>query len=178
MTIGTWWENCHQNWTNLHGCLRGRMIQNRAEFKRIFHHSPGIWKIPWKPSTKPTLYERIPFILVVKFLGWYRSMLSRGMLESSFSCGVLPEGIGEFITVKGTLTKTSPLRYVSFEGIYIYIPGTCSSSILGLQPSKRRPFPIKTGVIWVPGIYTKYQLEAGWIWLGFLLRHLWSKHCT
>ena len=34
-----------------------------------------------------------------------------------------------------------------------YIPGTSLSSILGLQPSKRRPFPFKTTVIWVPGIY-------------------------
>ena len=43
--------------------------------------------------------------------------------------------------------------------IYIYIsqiPGTCLiclPSILGLQPCKRRPFPIHTGVIWVPGMY-------------------------
>ena len=37
--------------------------------------------------------------------------------------------------------------------IYIYIPGTYLSSIFGLQPSKTRPFPIKTRVIWVPGIY-------------------------
>ena len=29
----------------------------------------------------------------------------------------------------------------------------CFSSVLGLQPSKRRPFPIKTRVIWVPGIF-------------------------
>jgi len=31
------------------------------------------------------------------------------------------------------------------------IPRTCLSSILGLEPSKRRPFPIKIRVIWVPG---------------------------
>ena len=35
-----------------------------------------------------------------------------------------------------------------------YLPGTCLSSILGFEPSKRRPFPFKTTVIWVPGIYT------------------------
>ena len=35
--------------------------------------------------------------------------------------------------------------------IYIYIPGTCLFSFLGIeiQPSKRRPFTIKTRVIWV-----------------------------
>ena len=38
--------------------------------------------------------------------------------------------------------------------LYIYIPVTCLSSILVLQPSKRRPFRIKTRVNWVPGIYT------------------------
>ena len=37
--------------------------------------------------------------------------------------------------------------------IYIYIPGTCLSSILRLKPSKTRSFPTKTRVIWVPGIY-------------------------
>ncbi len=35
------------------------------------------------------------------------------------------------------------------------IPGTCLSSILVVEPSKTRSFPIKTrGPIWVPGIYT------------------------
>ncbi len=33
------------------------------------------------------------------------------------------------------------------------VPGTCLSPILGLQPSKTRSFPIKTGVIWVPGTH-------------------------
>ena len=33
------------------------------------------------------------------------------------------------------------------------IPGTCLSSIFGFQPSKTRSFPIKTRVIWVPGIF-------------------------
>ena len=37
--------------------------------------------------------------------------------------------------------------------IYIYIPGTCLSSILVVEPFKRRPFPNKTRVIWVPGVY-------------------------
>ena len=37
--------------------------------------------------------------------------------------------------------------------IYIYIPGTCLSSILGVEPSKTRPFSSKTRVIWVPGIH-------------------------
>ena len=36
----------------------------------------------------------------------------------------------------------------------MYIPGTYLSSIFGLQPSKTRPFPIKTRVIWVPGTST------------------------
>ena len=38
--------------------------------------------------------------------------------------------------------------------IYIYIPGTQMTSIFEGQPPKTRPFPIKTRVIWVPGIYT------------------------
>ena len=38
--------------------------------------------------------------------------------------------------------------------IYIYMPGTCLSSILGVEPSKTRPFSSKTRVIWVPGVYT------------------------
>ena len=35
----------------------------------------------------------------------------------------------------------------------VNIPRTYLSSILGLQPSKRRPFPIKTRVMWAPDIY-------------------------
>ena len=38
-------------------------------------------------------------------------------------------------------------------GLMLYIPGTCLSSILGVEPSKTRPFSSKTRVIWVPGIY-------------------------
>ena len=36
---------------------------------------------------------------------------------------------------------------------HVYIPRTCLSSILVVEPFKRRPFPNKTRVIWVPGIY-------------------------
>ena len=35
----------------------------------------------------------------------------------------------------------------------IYIPGTCLSSILEVEPSKTRPFSSKTRVIEVPGRY-------------------------
>ena len=37
--------------------------------------------------------------------------------------------------------------------IYIYVPGTQMTSIFKGQPPKTRPFPIKTRVICVPGIY-------------------------
>ena len=32
-----------------------------------------------------------------------------------------------------------------------YVPGTCLSSILGVEPSKTRPFSIKIRVMWVLG---------------------------
>jgi len=35
----------------------------------------------------------------------------------------------------------------------VELPGTQMTSIFEGQPPKTRPFPIKTGVIWVPGIY-------------------------
>ena len=41
-----------------------------------------------------------------------------------------------------------------FSDIELYIPGTQMTSIFEGQPPKTRPFPIKTRVIWVPGIYT------------------------
>ena len=47
----------------------------------------------------------------------------------------------------------SPWTYYTILPSYIYIPGTCLSSILVVEPSKTRSFPIKTRVIWVPGIY-------------------------
>ena len=37
--------------------------------------------------------------------------------------------------------------------IYTYIPRTCLSSILVVEPSKTRSFPIKTRVIWVLGLF-------------------------
>ena len=46
------------------------------------------------------------------------------------------------------------LDFYVYIFVYIYyIPGTCLSPVLGVQPSKTRSCPIKTGVIWVPGIY-------------------------
>ena len=42
--------------------------------------------------------------------------------------------------------------------IYIYIPRTRLTSIFEGQPSKTRPFPIKTRVIWVLGIYNIYYI--------------------
>ena len=48
--------------------------------------------------------------------------------------------------------------------IYIYIPGTQMTSIFEGQPPKTRPFPIKTRVIWVPGIY---------IYVDIVFFHFW-----
>ena len=39
----------------------------------------------------------------------------------------------------------------------LYIPGTCLSSILVVEPFKTRSFPIKTRVIWVPGYIYIYK---------------------
>ena len=41
--------------------------------------------------------------------------------------------------------------------IYTYIPGTPLTSIFEGQPLKARPFPTKTRVIWVPGMYPHYS---------------------
>ncbi len=47
--------------------------------------------------------------------------------------------------------------YIIRPDIYTqYIPGTQMTSIFEGQPPKTRPFPIKTMVIWVPGIYIEY----------------------
>ena len=43
----------------------------------------------------------------------------------------------------------------------LYIPGTWLSSILVVEASKTRSFPIKTRVIWVPGIWN-YELGFPW----------------
>ena len=52
----------------------------------------------------------------------------------------------------------------SLPHIYIYIPGTQMTSIFEGQPPKTRPFPIKTRVIWVPGIYTYGELAQKPLW--------------
>ena len=41
----------------------------------------------------------------------------------------------------------------------IYIPRTQLTPIFKGQPPKRRPFPFKTRVIWVPGIYSSIYLH-------------------
>ena len=46
--------------------------------------------------------------------------------------------------------------------VYIYIPGTCLSSILGLEPSKGRPFPIKVGSFGFQ-VYIIYDIHI-YIW--------------
>ena len=38
-----------------------------------------------------------------------------------------------------------------------FVPRTQMTPIFEGQPSKRRPFPIKTRVIWVPDIYSKIR---------------------
>ena len=44
----------------------------------------------------------------------------------------------------------------------VILPGTYLSSIFGLQPSKTRPFLVKTRVIWVLGMYIYYTLYVRW----------------
>ena len=54
------------------------------------------------------------------------------------------------------------LFVVFFANIFT---GSCLSSILSLGPSKTRSFPIKTRVIWVPGIY--YSVYLIWSDLNY-----------
>ena len=48
--------------------------------------------------------------------------------------------------------RTENIRYIDGTK-HVYKPGTCLSSILGFEPSSRRPFPFKTRVMRVPEIY-------------------------
>ncbi len=52
-----------------------------------------------------------------------------------------------------TMTALNLQMWKQHQDIYIYIPGTQMISIFEGQPPKTRFFPIKTRVIWVPGIY-------------------------
>ena len=65
-----------------------------------------------------------------------------------------------------TTTKIISAKMASRKRLYTYLvdvahslPGTCLSSILRVEPSKTRPFPTKTMVIWVPG--SRFCLENG-----------------
>ncbi len=65
------------------------------------------------------------------------------------------------------------------------VPGTCLSSIFGFEPSKRSPFPIKTGAFgfYIYNIYNIYicirihlKIILGWLWKPMNLRwnfHVW-----
>ena len=74
-------------------------------------------------------------------------LLAMGNLRHWRSCCASCGGAGCFFFSLSFGKKTD--RHINC--IYT-LPGTCLSSILGLQPSKTRSFPIKTRVIWVPGI--------------------------
>ena len=41
------------------------------------------------------------------------------------------------------------------------IPGTCLSFVLGVEPYKRTPFPVKTRVVWVPAINVYIYILPG-----------------
>ena len=58
------------------------------------------------------------------------------------------------------------------EGIiksWIYIPGTSLSTILGVEPSKTRPFSSKTRVIWVVADWFIVLSACGNCWSRFLI---------
>ena len=64
---------------------------------------------------------------------------------------------------KGIPLISGKSRWVKYYNLARYIPRTQLTSIFEGQPSKTRPFPFKTRVSWVPGIYT-------WIlWLVYLV---------
>ena len=95
------------------------------------HHpvAPAVWSRLSKPSPN-------------------RSRCSHGLKHSPCPLWAWNEKI------KGTL---GPFwgRYLGYKSSIcnLYIPGTYLSFVLGIEPSKRRPFPIKTRVTWVPGMY-------------------------
>ena len=55
--------------------------------------------------------------------------------------------------IKKQVAQLQPRNLTILYNIYIYIPRTQLTSIFEGQPFKTRPFPIKTRVVWVPGIY-------------------------
>ena len=56
---------------------------------------------------------------------------------------------------KGKQTKCLGMKLYNIY-IYIYIPGTHLSFVLGVGPAKTRSFTIKS-VIWLPGMYCFYD---------------------
>ena len=68
-----------------------------------------------------------------------------------------PEGSRATHTFARNFTPASfvsDIRYYTVHICLYYIPGTEMTSIFEGQPPKTKPFPIKTRVIWVPGMYT------------------------
>ena len=70
--------------------------------------------------------------------------------------------------------KANVIDLYSTVFIYIYIPRTPMTSIFEGQPPKTRPFPIKTRVIWVLGIYIyTLWLQTVRLSFGFNEESLW-----
>ena len=80
-----------------------------------------------------------PLSIYCSLFMWHQTSLNTGNLE-------LPD-----------LQPCSLLPRLRWRTVYLqmwyYIPGTQLTSIFEGQPSKTRPFPIKTRVCWVLGIY-------------------------
>ena len=128
--------------------------------------------IPWEDTHKDPwdwynyLHEGLIFMVNV---GKYTIHEFQWVCKNTYATHVCPFFGG--LTVESSEGRSFPIKtgisfglqvcketctYVLYI-VYIYI---CVSSILGLQPFKRRPFPIKTGVISVLYIYTTCRFAS------------------
>ena len=116
---------------SLQGCISnifwGKMI---SEFTNKYPKNHGIWKNWCFGDPKDACKKHRSFTPVQWFL-----RLPKMLQPNPF------------------MLQSLGFQTPNVKEIYIYIPGTCLSSMLGVKPSKTRPCSSKTRVIWVPGIY-------------------------
>ena len=83
-------------------------------------------------------------------------------LSSAFQSPVLCGVFSGFLQTDFCYSYSTNVSHICIIYKYIhYIPGTQMTSIFEGQPPKTRPFPIKTRVSWVPGMYCFISFRCG-----------------
>ncbi len=114
----------------------------------------------WRPSFLATIFRLSSCCQKIHFFGGAPSSQRKGVPNPIQAQFFWAQKFHKFYPNSSSIS--SQITYLN-----VHIPGTCLSSILGLEPYKRRPFWTKTRVTWGPGISIYIYNSETWIFSGF-----------